>query len=69
MYANHPPFVVFSLSLEQNRDILKDLEGTLYYYENVAQSGDDLERADVLKRTKTKLQNVITGISRKIEGI
>ncbi|KAJ3567931.1 hypothetical protein NP233_g6045 [Leucocoprinus birnbaumii] len=57
------------LTRHNNRDVLKDLEGTLYYYENVADAGDDFERAESLKRTKTKLQNVVASISRKVEAI
>ncbi|KAF9453345.1 hypothetical protein P691DRAFT_719810 [Macrolepiota fuliginosa MF-IS2] len=57
------------LTRHNNRDIVKDLEATLYYYENVAQPGDDLERAEILKKTKAKLQNVLTSISRKAEAI
>lgn len=47
---------------------MKDLEDTLYYYENVAQAEDNLERTELLKKTKTKLRDVIANISRKIEG-
>jgi uncharacterized protein YdcH (DUF465 family) len=54
--------------VEQNRDTIKDLEDTLYYYENVAQAEDNLERTELLKKTKTKLRDVIANISRKIEG-
>lgn len=54
--------------MEQNRDTIKDLEDTLYYYENVAQAEDNLERTELLKKTKTKLRDVIANISRKIEG-
>jgi len=57
------------LTRHNDKDIIKDLEGTLYYYEHVAQPGDDLERADILKRTKEKLQNVLASISRKVEAI
>ncbi|XP_006455181.1 hypothetical protein AGABI2DRAFT_226546 [Agaricus bisporus var. bisporus H97] len=57
------------LTQHNNRDIMKDLEDTLYYYENVAQAEDNLERTELLKKTKTKLRDVIANISRKIEAI
>lgn len=57
------------LTRHNNRDVIKDLEGTLHYYENVAEPGDDFERAETLKKTKAKLQNVVASISRKVEAI
>jgi len=52
----------------QNRDIIKDLEATLHYYENVAQVDDDHERAETLKSMKIKLQSIVASLSMKVQG-
>lgn len=54
------------LTRHNGRDIIKDLEGTLHYYENVAHSDDDHDRAETLNRMKAKLQNVVASLSRKV---
>ena len=52
----------------QNKDTLKDLRASLYYYENVADpKGDPVRQADI-KRTGGKLKEVLTTIEREIEG-
>jgi hypothetical protein len=58
-----------SLTSFENKDTLKDLRASLYYYENVADpKGDPVRQADI-KRTGGKLKEVLTTIEREIEAI
>ncbi|KAF9531048.1 hypothetical protein CPB83DRAFT_849241 [Crepidotus variabilis] len=57
-----------SLTRANGRDTLADLRSTLFYYENVAEKGDEL-RARTLDRTIQSLQDILSMINAKIEDI
>ncbi|KAF9011795.1 hypothetical protein BDQ17DRAFT_1420208 [Cyathus striatus] len=52
-----------------NRDVLKDLQSSIYYYEHLADSRDDPTRKDELDKTAEKLKSILTIASRKVEEI
>ncbi|KAF5325531.1 hypothetical protein D9619_009876 [Psilocybe cf. subviscida] len=57
------------LTRHDNRDTLQNLQATIYYYENVAQGGDDPARKRTLEAVANHLKDVVTMITGKIEDI
>ena len=52
----------------QGRDTLSDLRSTLYYYEHVAEKGDE-SRLLTLERTVNQLKDIIVTITAEVEGV
>ena len=51
----------------QGQDSLQNLESTIYYYEKVADPGDDPERKRTLKRVADHLRDLMTMVRGKLE--
>uniref|UniRef100_A0A0W0G8J1 USP domain-containing protein n=1 Tax=Moniliophthora roreri TaxID=221103 RepID=A0A0W0G8J1_MONRR len=58
-----------SLTTFNNKDIIKDLGNSLYYYENVARVGDDPARQESLTSTAEKLRKTLTNLEAVVENI
>ena len=54
---------------EQDKDTLKDLRASVYYYENVADPKGDERRKEDIKRTGNQLKTVLMSIEKEIEGM
>ncbi|KAI0768258.1 hypothetical protein BD413DRAFT_696035 [Trametes elegans] len=52
-----------------DKDTLADLKSCLYYYENVAESGDDPKRAEEIAANKEKLSGIINKIKEEAQTI
>ena len=52
----------------QNKDVMKSLRSSLYYYESVANSPTDVERRATIESSAVKLKNIITHIETELEG-
>jgi len=52
----------------QDKDTLKDLRSSVYYYENVADAKGDHHRADIMQTTAAKLKSVLAQIENEIKG-
>jgi len=59
---------VFFIGYVQNRDTLRDLRASLYYYEHVADSKGDAARQDAITRTTQKLKDMLLMMSKKLDG-
>jgi hypothetical protein len=57
-----------NLLVLQNKDVMKSLRSSLYYYENVAQSPLDAERQATIESCAAKLKNIIAHIENELEG-
>jgi hypothetical protein len=52
-----------------NKDTLKDLRATIYYYDNVADAKEDTGRQADIERTGGKLKRILTTIEKELESI
>lgn len=52
----------------QNKDVMKSIRSSLYYYENVALSPTDVERRAAIESSAVKLKNIIAHIETELEG-
>lgn len=52
----------------QDKDTLKDLRSSIYYYENVADAKGDHQRAGIIRTTADKLKSVLSQVEKEIEG-
>lgn len=52
----------------QNKDVMKSIRSSLYYYENVALSPTDVERRTAIESSAIKLKNIIAHIEAELEG-
>ena len=52
----------------QNKDVMKSIRSSLYYYENVAHSPTDVERRVAIEDTAAKLKKIIAHIEAEVEG-
>lgn len=52
----------------QNKDVMKSIRSSLYYYENVAQSLTNVERQGVIENSAAKLKNIIGHIEAELES-
>ncbi|EIN14456.1 hypothetical protein PUNSTDRAFT_140745 [Punctularia strigosozonata HHB-11173 SS5] len=52
-----------------NRDTLGDLRSSIYYFENVAQAGEDVERQESIDTTTRKLKSILTKLEDELKGI
>ncbi|KAI9068656.1 hypothetical protein FKP32DRAFT_1561274 [Trametes sanguinea] len=52
-----------------DKDTLADLQSSLYYYENVAESGDDPKRADEISKNQEKLKRIIDKVKTEANSI
>ena len=53
----------------QDKDTLADLKSCLYYYENVAESNGDPERAEDIRINQEKLARIIDRINEEVKGL
>lgn len=53
----------------QDKDTLKDLRSAIFYFENVADAKDDLERRASVQVTTRKLQDILATIEEEIKGL
>ncbi|KAF8553500.1 hypothetical protein OG21DRAFT_1597694 [Imleria badia] len=51
-----------------NKDTLKDLRSTIFYFENVADAMDDMERGTSIQTTTRKLKSILTTIEEGIKA-
>ncbi|KAH0831081.1 hypothetical protein J3R83DRAFT_13627 [Lanmaoa asiatica] len=51
-----------------SKDTLKDLRSTIFYFENVADAEDDLERGTSIQATTRKLKGILNTIEEEIKG-
>ncbi|KAF8957517.1 hypothetical protein BDZ97DRAFT_1706876 [Flammula alnicola] len=58
-----------TLTRSENKDSLESLRSTIYYYEQVADPGDDPVRKRTLQRTADHLKDIMTMIMGKVEDI
>lgn len=52
----------------QNKDVMKSIRSSLYFYENVAHSPTDIERRTVIENSAAKLKDIIAHIEAELEG-
>lgn len=52
----------------QNKDVMKSIRSSLYYYENVANSPTELERQTAIEISAAKLKDIIAHIEAELEG-
>lgn len=52
----------------QNKDVMKSIRSSLYYYENVASSPTDAERQVSIENSAAKLKNIIACIEGELQG-
>lgn len=52
----------------QNKDVMKSVRSSLYYYESVAHSPTDVERRAAIESSAVKLKNIIGHIETELEG-
>jgi len=52
----------------QDKDTLKDLRSSIYYYENVADAKGDHERVGIIQTTVNRLKSVLAQVEKEIEG-
>lgn len=52
----------------QDKDTLKDLRSSIYYYENVADAKGDHQRAGIIRTTVDKLKSILSQVEKEIEG-
>jgi hypothetical protein len=52
----------------QNKDVMKSIRSSLYYYENVAHSPTDLERRTAIENSAAKLKDIVAHIEAELEG-
>jgi hypothetical protein len=52
----------------QDKDTLKDLRASIYYFEHVAEANDNLERQAAIDNTVVKLKRILGMIENEVEG-
>ncbi|KAH7912508.1 hypothetical protein BJ138DRAFT_1004302 [Hygrophoropsis aurantiaca] len=57
-----------SLTNFNDKDTLKDLRSSLYYFEHVADAKEDQERATTIQTTVTKLKSIIAKVEKEIQS-
>ena len=53
----------------QNKDVMKSIRSSLYYYENVAVSPTEVERQTDIENSVAKLKDIIAHIEAELEGL
>jgi hypothetical protein len=59
---------VLTCTNPQDKDTLKDLRSSIYYYENVADAKGDYRRDGMTRTTADKLKSVLAQVEKEIEG-
>ena len=54
--------------MPQNKDVMKSIKSSLFYYEDVAHSPKDSERQGVIENSAAKLKDIIAHIETELEG-
>ena len=54
--------------MPQNKDVVRSIRSSLYYYENVAHSPTDVERRAAIENSTVKLKDIIAHIETELEG-
>lgn len=67
-FTFHCLFLPAILILFQNRDTLRDLQASLYYYENIAESKEDPVRQEAIAATAKKLRNILETVTSRVDG-
>ena len=52
----------------QNKDVVRSIRSSLYYYESVAHSPTDVERRAIIENSAVKLKDIIVHIETELEG-
>ncbi|OJA16555.1 hypothetical protein AZE42_00636 [Rhizopogon vesiculosus] len=58
-----------SLTHFNDKDTLKDLRSSIYYYESVADANDDHERAGIIRTTTDRLKSILAQVEKELEDI
>jgi hypothetical protein len=58
----------FYLFYRQDKDTLKDLRASIYYYEHVANANGDATRKTNLETTVIKLKKILVKIEEELQG-
>ena len=54
--------------MPQNKDVVRSIRSSLYYYESVAHSPTDVERRAAIENSAVKLKDIIMHIETELEG-
>ncbi|OCH87159.1 hypothetical protein OBBRIDRAFT_827877 [Obba rivulosa] len=58
-----------ALTRHNDRDILADMQSSIYYYENIAEYDNDPQRETTVKDTAKKLRKILTRIENELQTI